>query len=87
MPEGNVKWYNKIKGYGFVGYEDRDIFIHYSNMIDHKYVPETNDIISFDIVDGEKGLKAQNITRIKIERLYFSQRSIKIRQLSYNIIS
>lgn len=28
-----------------------------------------------------------NITRIKIERLYFFQRSIKIRQLSYNIIS
>ena len=63
MSQGNVRWFDKKKGYGFVKYEDRDIFIHHTEM-DSKYVPETNDLISFDIVDGEKGQKAQNITKV-----------------------
>ena len=64
MPEGNVKWYDKRKGYGFVVHEDHDIFIHYSGFVDMKFIPEDNDLISFDIVPGEKGLKAQNITKV-----------------------
>ncbi len=64
MPQGNVRWFNKKKGYGFVLYEDKDIFLHYSNL-EEKFIPETNDLISFDIVDGEKGLKAEKIAKIK----------------------
>ena len=63
MPQGNVRWFDKKKGYGFVSHKDKDIFIHHTEM-DNKYVPETNDLISFDIVDGEKGQKAQNITKV-----------------------
>lgn len=63
MPEGNVRWFNKKKGYGFVLYDDKDIFLHYSNL-EEKFIPETNDLISFEIVDGEKGLKAEKITRV-----------------------
>ncbi len=63
MPQGNVRWFNKKKGYGFVLFEDKDIFLHYSNLVE-KFIPETNDLISFDIVDGEKGLKAEKITKV-----------------------
>ena len=63
MPQGNVKWFDKKKGYGFVTHEGKDIYIHHSEM-DHKHVPETNDLISFEIVPGEKGFKAQNITKV-----------------------
>ena len=63
MPQGNVKWFDKKKGYGFVDHEGRDIFIHHTEM-NKSYVPETNDLITFDIVDGEKGQKAQNITKV-----------------------
>jgi len=63
MPQGNVRWFNKKKGYGFVLFEDKDIFLHYSNLLE-KFIPETNDLISFDIVDGEKGLKAEKITKV-----------------------
>ena len=63
MPQGNVRWFNKKKGYGFVLFEDKDIFLHYSNLLE-KFISETNDLISFDIVDGEKGLKAEKITKV-----------------------
>jgi CspA family cold shock protein len=63
MPQGNVRWYDKKRGYGFVDHEGNDIFIHYSEMME-KYTPETNDLITFDIIDGEKGRKAQNITKV-----------------------
>ena len=63
MPKGNVKWYDKNKGYGFVDHNDQDVFIHWSEMKE-KFVPETNDLISFDVVPGEKGPKAQNITKV-----------------------
>ena len=63
MPQGNVRWFDKKKGYGFVSHQGHDIFIHHTEMNKH-YVPETNDLISFDVVTGEKGFKAQNITKV-----------------------
>jgi cold shock protein len=63
MSQGNVKWFDKKKGYGFVEHEGSDIYLHHSEILS-KYVPETNDLISFDIVGGEKGRKAQNITKV-----------------------
>lgn len=63
MPQGNVKWFDKKKGYGFVEYEGKDIFIHWTETI-NEYIPEDNDLIAFEIIDGEKGLKATNITKV-----------------------
>ena len=63
MVQGYVRWFNKKKGYGFVSHEDRDIFLHYSEIIE-EFIPEHNDKISFEIIDGEKGLKAKNITKV-----------------------
>lgn len=63
MSQGNVRWYDKKKGYGFVSHNDQDIFIHYTE-IKEEFVPETDDLISFEIVKGQKGPKAQNITKM-----------------------
>lgn len=63
MPKGNVLWFDKRKGYGFVSHQGHDIFIHHSEMIEH-FVPETNDLITYDIVPGEKGHRAINITKV-----------------------
>jgi cold shock protein len=62
MSEGIVKWFDKKKGYGFVEHNNKDIFIHHSSFIG-KFNLNDHDLISFDIVDGEKGLKAINITK------------------------
>jgi len=63
MPEGKVKWFNTRKGYGFISASDGpDIFVHYSNITGDGYrTLNEGDIVSFDIVEGEKGLRAENV--------------------------
>ncbi|EKC77527.1 cold-shock DNA-binding domain protein [human gut metagenome] len=59
MNKGTVKWFNNQKGYGFISDESgKDVFVHYSglNMDGYKTLEE-GAAVSFDIVDGEKGLR------------------------------
>ena len=63
MSDGKVKWFNTRKGYGFIaGPDGRDIFVHYSSISGDGYrtLIEGNEV-SFDIVEGEKGLRAENV--------------------------
>lgn len=63
MSEGKVKWFNPRKGYGFISSTDgKDVFVHYSNISSEgfKTLVEGDDV-SFDIVEGEKGLRAENV--------------------------
>jgi len=63
MPEGKVKWFNPRKGYGFIGTVDgRDVFVHYSSITaDGFKTLGEGDTVQFDIVEGEKGLRATNV--------------------------
>jgi CspA family cold shock protein len=63
MPEGTVKWFNQRKGYGFLSAGDgRDIFVHYSNISGEGFKNlSEGDSVSFDIVEGEKGPRAENV--------------------------
>jgi len=63
MSEGTVKWFNPKKGYGFIGTADgRDVFVHYSSIAGDGFKTlEEGDTVSFDIVEGEKGLRATNV--------------------------
>jgi CspA family cold shock protein len=65
MPTGKVKWFDNAKGFGFIrcdGYE-KDIFVHYSNIVaDGFRTLAEGDSVSFDLVEGPKGLKAENVT-------------------------
>ena len=63
MAEGKVKWFNARKGYGFISTDDgKDIFVHYSNISSEGYKSlAEGDPVSFDIVDGEKGPRAENV--------------------------
>ena len=63
MPEGKVKWFNTRKGYGFIETGDgNDIFVHFSSIAGDGYKTLTEgDTVSFDIVEGEKGLRAENV--------------------------
>jgi CspA family cold shock protein len=63
MMEGKVKWFNPRKGYGFIGTDDgRDVFVHYSSIGGDGFKTlDEGDTVQFDIVEGEKGLRATNV--------------------------
>ncbi|MCK9468935.1 MAG: cold shock domain-containing protein CspD [Porticoccaceae bacterium] len=65
MPKGTVKWFNNAKGYGFILPEDgtSDVFAHFSAITMEGYKTlKAGQEVSFDIIQGEKGLHAINIT-------------------------
>lgn len=63
MLDGKVKWFNPKKGYGFItGPDGRDIFVHYTSIAGNGYKTlAEGDPVTFDIVEGEKGLRAENV--------------------------
>jgi CspA family cold shock protein len=63
MLVGKVKWFNPRKGYGFIEAPDgRDIFVHYSSISTEGFKTlDEGDAVVFDIVEGEKGLRATNV--------------------------
>lgn len=63
--EGKVLWFNATKGYGFIEAEDgQKVFAHFSQINSDGYKSlDENDEVTFDIVETDKGLQANNITR------------------------
>ena len=66
MEKGIVKWFNSEKGYGFISREnDEDVFVHFSaiTMDGYKTLEEGQEV-EFEVVQGEKGPQATNVTRV-----------------------
>ncbi|HQV73215.1 MAG: cold-shock protein [Dokdonella sp.] len=63
---GTVKWFNESKGFGFISRENGpDVFVHFRaiNGSGFKTLQEGQKV-SFKVVQGEKGLQAENVTPI-----------------------
>jgi CspA family cold shock protein len=71
MLQGKVKWFNLRKGYGFICTPDGlDVFVHYSSISgDAPKAITEGEPVSFDIVNGEKGPRAENVVRQPALRL------------------
>lgn len=65
MVKGNVKWFNESKGFGFITKEDGgDVFVHYSAIQGNGFKTLTEgQAVNFEVVDGPKGPKAENVTK------------------------
>ncbi len=61
--QGTVKWFNNEKGYGFVTRESGpDVFVHYTAILSEGYKSlNEGDKVSFEVVEGQKGLQARNV--------------------------
>ena len=65
---GSVKWFNDSKGFGFITRDDgeKDVFCHHSAIQDSSGGFKTlaeNEKVEFDVVQGEKGPAAENVTK------------------------
>ncbi|MFC1491465.1 cold-shock protein [Nitrospinota bacterium] len=67
MPEGTVKWFNDSKGYGFISQEEGDdVFVHHSAIQGEGFRSlEEGERVSFEIVQGPKGLQAANVKKVE----------------------
>ena len=62
MAEGNVKWYDKKKGYGFISFGDGpDVFVHYTSLKEEVTFLSEGDRVDFQIKEGEKGPRADEV--------------------------
>ncbi len=63
MPTGTVKWFNRIKGFGFIEQEEgEDLFVHKSQVTDEL---NEGDSVEFEIGEGPKGPNAMNVRKIE----------------------
>jgi CspA family cold shock protein len=65
MNTGKVKWFNAEKGFGFIeSTEGQDVFVHFSAIQTEgfKTLEEGQDV-TFEIVEGNRGPQASNVTK------------------------
>ncbi|HYX09854.1 MAG TPA: cold shock domain-containing protein [Bacteroidales bacterium] len=62
MTKGKVKWYNDVKGFGFIESENgEDIFVHRTGLANSYTVLQPDEEVEYETRQGEKGLMAVNV--------------------------
>ncbi len=64
MPEGQVKWFNEKRGYGFIrkDEDEKDLFVHYTGIQGDGFKTlQEGQKVRFEIEETSKGPKAKNV--------------------------
>lgn len=63
MNHGNVKWFDRKKGYGFiVGPQGKDVFVHYSSIEGDGFrALRDGENVAYNLLETPKGLQASNV--------------------------
>ena len=64
---GQVKWFNNVKGFGFLGRSNGpDVFVHYTSIEANGYrMLKEGDAVEFDIIQGTQGPQADKVIQIR----------------------
>ena len=67
MARGKVKWFNDQKGFGFIEQDGGgDVFVHYASIKGDGFKTlAEGDVVEFEVTQGPKGAKAENVTRVQ----------------------
>ncbi|MCF8225071.1 MAG: cold-shock protein [Bacteroidales bacterium] len=66
METGKVKWYDQIKGFGFIEPENgKDLFVHRTGLNCSADELQEGTEVEFDIKEGDKGLFAVDVVVVK----------------------
>ena len=64
MVEGTVKFFDSMKHFGFIAGDDgKEYFVHSSGLKEGTSILE-GDKVSFKVVEGDRGLKAEEVEKI-----------------------
>jgi CspA family cold shock protein len=65
MASGKVKWFDNKKGFGFIAHDSgKDIFVHHTSIVGDGYKTlKEGEVVNFELVESDKGPKAQNVER------------------------
>jgi cold shock protein len=65
MASGKVKWFDNKKGFGFIAQEGGDdIFVHHTSIQGQGFKTlNEGEMVNFEVIQSNKGLKAQNVLR------------------------
>jgi len=60
--KGKVKFFNQMKGFGFIAGEDgKEYFVHKTGLNEGVVINE-DDSVTFDVTEGDRGPKAINVS-------------------------
>ncbi len=64
--QGTVKWFDAAKGFGFIARESGDdVFVHFRAIRGDGYrTLEDGQRVEFDVVEGQKGLQADDVVTV-----------------------
>jgi CspA family cold shock protein len=66
MKTGTVKWFNSEKGFGFITVDGgEDVFVHFTAIQGDGFKTlEEGQKVEFEIVEGNRGPQASNVTKL-----------------------
>jgi cold shock protein len=65
MASGKVKWFDNKKGFGFIAQDaGQDVFVHHTSIMGGGFKTlDEGEMVTFEVITSDKGLKAQNVER------------------------